>query len=383
MTPLKLFFSFLKNSAMGLGFMGLGLLTFSVGAAAAPPKGIYFGADLSYVNQMEDCGAVYLQNNQKIDPFVLLRERGANMVRVRLFHTPNWTRYSTLDDVIKTLTRARAQGLQTLLDFHYSDTWADPGQQLVPAAWQGLDDHKIAQALGDYTRDVLTQLAAKNLLPDVVQVGNETNREILHGKGATGHPINWARNARIFNTGIAAVRAVSVQHKKPIRVMLHIAQPENVAGWIDPAMAAGIQDFDMIGVSYYPDHSAFKRMNLLGQVFGEIVQKYPSKEVVVVEIGYPWTHEHYRANSHGMKEAAQIKGYDATPEGQKKFLVDFTQTLLTAGGKGVLYWEPMWVSVDCKSGSFSSLWENANWFDYDDKVLPAIDFMRHEYVFPK
>ena len=104
-------------------------------SAAAEP--VFLGADLSYVNEMEDCGGVYRENGQRADPFALFAERGANLARVRLWHTPP-SRYSAFPDVQRTIRRAKDAGMQVLLDFHYSDHWADPGKQVPPAAWNGL-----------------------------------------------------------------------------------------------------------------------------------------------------------------------------------------------------------------------------------------------------
>ena len=109
--------------------------------------GFYFGADLSYVNEMEDCGAVYRENGETRDPFELFAEHGANLVRVRLWHAADWTEYSDLADVKRTIARARKQGMQLLLDFHYSDEWADGDKQIIPRAWAAIEStDELAQA---------------------------------------------------------------------------------------------------------------------------------------------------------------------------------------------------------------------------------------------
>ena len=138
----------------------------------AAKRELYLGADLSYVNEMEDCGAVLREGGKPRDAFQLLREHGGNLVRVRLFNDADWTKYSNLDDVRKTLRRARAAGMRTLLDFHYSDDWADGDKQIIPRAWQDIVDVDVlAQALYDFTHRTLTELARDGLMPDWVQVG--------------------------------------------------------------------------------------------------------------------------------------------------------------------------------------------------------------------
>src|SRR5262245_4435541 len=113
----------------------------------AAKRELYLGADLSYVNEMEDCGGVVREDGKPRDAFQLLREHGGNLVRVRLFNNATWTKYSNLDDVRKTLRRARAAGMRTLLDFHYSDDWADGDKQIIPKAWEEISDvDALAQA---------------------------------------------------------------------------------------------------------------------------------------------------------------------------------------------------------------------------------------------
>ena len=191
-----------------LGLAAL-LVVASIGVApaAAPPApegGLYLGADLSYVNEMEDCGAVYRKDGKPVDPFELMHASGGNLVRVRIWNDATWTRYSDLADVARTIRRARAAGMQVLLDFHYSDDWADGDKQIVPAAWAKLAPPQQAEALYAYTREVLAQLDAQGLMPEMVQVGNETNPELMGGTKAA--KINWERNALLLNAGIRAVR---------------------------------------------------------------------------------------------------------------------------------------------------------------------------------
>src|SRR5690554_222160 len=228
--------------------------------SAAQASTFYRGADLSYVNEMEDCGAVYYADNKPVDPFQLFASNGANLVRVRLWHTPNWTDYSNLADVTKTISRAKAQGLPVLLDFHYSDTWADPERQEIPAAWSQITDTKmLGKKLYQYTFDTLKTLADENLVPAMVQVGNEINAEILQPKNKTRtDAINWQRNAELINQGIKAVRDFSAHSKQPIQIVVHIAQPENALRWFPQAQQNGIKDYDIIGLSYYPQWSDYK-----------------------------------------------------------------------------------------------------------------------------
>ena len=353
----------------------------SAAPVAAAPVGHapYLGADLSSTNEMDDCGAVFRQNGKAYDLFTLVRGHGGNLARIRIWNDPDWTRYSNLADVKKSIRRARAAHLLVLLDFHYSDTWADGDKQIIPKAWAGIkDDQALADALYRFTFDTLMALDAEGLMPDQVQVGNEINQELLGQADWKGRPINWKRNALLLNAGIKAVRDAGAKSAIKPKVMLHIAQPENVEPWFAAAKAAGVTDFDMIGVSYYAKWSKYSMVEM-GATIKRLTLAYPKTEVVLVETAYPWTTDYADPLGNVLGEDALMKAYPATPLGQKQYMTDVTRTVLENGGVGVVYWEPGWVSTHCKTPwGVGSSWENATFFDFhrDNEVLPAIDFMR-------
>ncbi len=345
----------------------------------------YRGVDLSYVNEMEDCGAVYRVNGQARDPYQIFADYGANLVRLRLWHTPTWTTYSTFDDVVRSLRRAHALGMDVLLDFHYSDTWADPSQQTIPAAWAGITDlNDLGQALYQYTYEVLMDLDALGLMPEMVQVGNEINSEILRAEGASGYPIDWERNAFLLNRAIRAVRDADAQSAESPRVMLHIAKPEEVEGWLLAATRAGVTDFDIVGISYYPgwsDHT----VATTGNVIRQLRYRFDT-EVMIVETAYPWTLDAVNESAGNILDRSFLsEGYPGTPAGQRQFLIDLTQTVFTNGGLGVVYWEPAWVSTPCRTlWGQGSHWENATFFDFHhaNELLPGIEFLQYPYAYP-
>jgi arabinogalactan endo-1,4-beta-galactosidase len=347
-------------------------------AASAEP--FYFGADLSYVNEMEDCGAKYRVAGAPHDPFTLFKAHGFNLVRVRLWNNPDVSHYSNLADVEKTLGRARAAGMQTLLDFHYSDTWADGEKQIAPKAWANIKDTAaLARVLYQFTYDTLRRLDSKGLMPDLVQVGNETNSALLGSK--KGDPIDWARNAALFNAGIQAVHDAGARSSLSPRIMLHIAQPEHAAPWFDAATVAGVKGYDIIGLSYYSKWSNLS-MAELGWTIRKLRQTY-GKDVMVVETAYPWTLDNADSSPNLLGQDSLVSGYPASPAGQEAYLVDLAQTVKDSGGDGVVYWEPAWVSTPCRTPwSQGSAWDNATFFDFhrNDAVLPGIDFPRHIYT---
>ena len=344
---------------------------------SAAAQHLYLGADLSFANEMEDCGAVYRQHGKPVDPFALMARAGGNLVRVRLWNDPRWTRYSTLADVERTIRRAHASGLQVLLDFHYSDDWADGDKQIPPAAWAALDTSAQARALHDFTRATLAALAAKGLAPEMVQVGNETNPELMAGPKKA---IDWKRNALLLNAGLSAVREAARDGGKPIASMLHIAQPENAEPWFAAARAAGVTDYDIIGLSYYRKWSR-EPMSGLGRTITRLRRDY-AKQVIVVETAYPYTLDGADPSPNLLGADSLDPAYPATPAGQARYMIDLTRTVVDAGGIGTVYWAPDWISTKCKTRwGTGSGWENAGWFDLHHRweALPVLDYLGRDY----
>lgn len=376
----------MKASLATLSFCFFALAYAAVNSADSAAEHVFYvGADLSYVNEMEDCGARFRDQNKRVDPFSLFADKGANLVRVRLWHNPDWTKYSTLADATKTIARAKANNMPALLDFHYSDNWADPERQEIPAAWRDITDTRaLGKELYAYTYETLQSLASKNLLPEMVQVGNETNAEIMQPEGKTdAERINWQRNAFLLNQGIKAVRDFSAKHQQPIQIVLHIAQPENALRWFVDAHKNGVTDYDIIGLSYYPQWSEYK-IPQLPQAIIELKNRY-QKDVLIVETAYPWTLKNFDKAGNVLGEKALLPEYPASPEGQLQYLLDLTRTVKSAGGLGVIYWEPAWVSTRCKTRwGRGSHWENASFFDAAAKnnALPAFLFFSADYSKP-
>lgn len=339
-------------------------------------KTLYLGADLSYVNEVEDCGAYYKSDGKKVNPYTLFHDKGCNLVRIRLWNNPAASPYSNLLDVKKSIKRAKDAGIDVLLDFHYSDTWADPQRQDIPKAWAAITDVKVlADSVYNFTRNTLVTLNKENLLPVMVQVGNETNSEVMQPEGKPKDSINWERNSYLLNSGIRAVRETSKEVKKNIQVMLHIAQPENALWWFKAATANGITDYDWIGLSYYPIWSKVK-FDGLPKAINTLVTTY-KKKLMIVETAYPYTMDDIDKAGNILNEKALLDGYPATPQGQKNYMVKLVQLTLQGGGSGVIYWEPAWVTSNCKTlWGQGSHWDNATFFNgaNNNEALPVFDF---------
>jgi len=210
-----------------------------------------------------------------------------------------------------------------------------------------------------------------------VQVGNETNSELAGSK--KGDPIDWTRNAMLFNAGIKAVRDAGVRSAIKPRIMLHIAQPENVEPWFAAAEKAGISGYDIIGISYYRKWSSMDLAGL-GRVLAKVKQRF-GKDVIVVETAYPFTNENADSSGNLLGPDTLIPEYPATPQGQLNYLVDLTKLTVANGGSGVVYWEPAWVASSCKTRwGTGSGWDNATFFDQrTHEALPAFNWFKTDY----
>ena len=337
---------------------------------------LFLGADLSYVNEMEDCGGVYRQDGKTVDAYQLFADKKCNLVRVRLWHTPDWTNYSNLQDVKETIRRSKDAGMEVLLDFHYSDNWADPGKQVVPEAWRDLSTETLADSMYQYTLNTLLHLNQEGLLPQMVQVGNEINSEIMVKEPVQdGQKINWTRNVLLLNKGLEAVKKAEEITGGEIQRFLHIAQPENALWWFKEAFNNNIGDFEWIGLSYYPKWSSIA-LSELPMALDSLKRTY-QKKILIVETAYPYGTQNADSANNILGNDALITGYDASPQGQRDFMIALTNKVIEGGGEGVIYWEPAWISTGCRTRwGKGSHWDNATFFDAQDnnEVLPAFDF---------
>lgn len=212
------------------------------------------GADISFLPQLENRGMKFSENGEEIDAIVLLKKHGFNNIRLRIFVNPENEKgyspkdgYCDLEHTLAMAKRIKEAGMGFLLDFHYSDYWADPQQQYKPLAWQDLNFEELQEAVTNYTSNVLKSMKDQNVMPDMVQIGNEVNHGMIWPDGHIGNPDGLAS---LIKAGIQGVNNVD----SDIPIMLHIAlggQNDEAVFWLDNMIARGAQ-FDIIGISYYP-----------------------------------------------------------------------------------------------------------------------------------
>ena len=332
----------------------------------------YQGADLSYVNELEGNGVKYHKDGSDVDPFTLLRSYGANIIRLRLWHNPSWTSYSTLNDVERSMKRAKTAGLEVLLDFHYSDTWTDPQQNLVPAAWKPVvkNSSLLSDSVYNYTYRTLEHLNSVGLLPVIVQIGNETNFNVIVADNNDLQPVNYARNVKLFNAGLKAVSDFNEQYGKQIKTMLHVAlDPGSAATWLVRHKRYGLNYFDLLGLSYYPQWQDYTPTEL-GNFASLLHDKYGTR-LFVAETSQIWTRA-WNDNNHNLM-SKMCAGYPdvPSPQFQKDYVTEIKEALMNNGGAGFSVWEPFWVSASNKTlWGVGPNWENATFFDFNNNLLP-------------
>lgn len=345
------------------------------------------GVDLSYVNQVEDFGGVYKDSGKVKDCFKILKEHGANTVRVRLWHTPTWIgnlnngkMYYDIYGVEKTIRRAKEAGMAVSLDIHYSDRWADPQAQETPAAWQGLPLNILKDSVYNYTLAVLNYYKSKNLVPELVQIGNENNNGMCWPVGKIVNN-NFSAFGELLKSGIKAVRDFSVTSAIKPKVIIHEAQLQTAGWWMQGITNAGVIDYDIIGLSHYSKWSTVKTMQGVTDTIRKLVNTY-AKTVMVVETGFPWSTGNADTYNNIFSAADSVPGYPISANDQLRYLKDLTQAIIDGGGKGVQYWEPAWITSGLNdSWGTGSSWDNVTLFDFTGNVLPGADFMRHKYKF--
>jgi len=376
------FFPVLVASLLILSSLGTASAGASPDPAGAkktrPPKHMQFarGVDASYVKRVEDKGGVYKTADGKTkDVFRILAANGVNYVRFRLWNDPP-DGHANKTEVLALAARAKAAGLKIMIDFHYSDFWADPGKQNKPAAWESLSFTELNQAVYDYSYDVVNSMIRQGTPPDIVEVGNEITHGMLWPDGHVimndptyDTPAQWSNLASLVNSGISGVKATGSKAK----IMIHIAGGDNAEmRWFYDNLIANGVDFDILGLSYYHNwHGTFSEFSA---ILSDMATRY-GKPIIIAETSYPFTlgWNDWTNNVIGLEEQL-APGYPATEEGQAAFLqavVDMAKAIPNRQGVGVFYWGGEWISTGPEDTD-GSAWENQALFDFNSEALPAL-----------
>lgn len=357
------------------------------------------GADVSMLKDIEDLGGEFYDNGVKKDALEIMKNHGANYVRLRLWVDPYDSEGNSYgggsNDFNTTLylaKRAQEKGMKVLIDFHLSDYWADPGTQSKPKAWENLSYDELKTTLYNYMKNTLNDFKNQGVVPDMVQIGNETSSGILWDEGKIGGDYtDFTQLAELLNQAISGVRA-SVGNQT--KIVLHLDNGGNNSlyrWWFDGVTGCGFDlDFDIIGLTYYPMWHG--TMDDLQYNLNDISARY-NKDVMIVETAYAFT----LADGDGLGSSfspqdEEIGGYPASVQGQKDFMSDLESVILNVPGNrglGFFYWEPEWIPVEGAywgteagkeyiedNGILSNPWDNLALFDFNGNALESIDIFQ-------
>jgi len=302
------------------------------------PAGFAKGADIGWLSEMEATGLkFYDSKGVQMDCIDVLKSKGINSIRLRVWVNPA-NAYCGKADVLAMAIRAKNKGMRLMIDFHYSDTWADPGHQATPASWAAYDITALQKAVYDHTYDVLNTLKTNGITPEWVQVGNESNDGFLYplGQISTGNGANYAK---LTNSGYDAVKAVN----PAIKVIVHVSNgyDNSLFRWHFDSMVSNGAKFDIIGMSVYPPTTGWADMLTKVQTnMADMISRY-GKPVIISEVGFD-------VNS---------------PQAAKDMLTDLLTKngALGTNGLGVFYWEPE-----------SNNWNNYSLGAFDKTSKPTI-----------
>lgn len=315
-------------------------------------------ADMSMLTLIESEGTIYYNsNNIAEDALLTLKNSGCNAIRIRLWHTPS-VNQSGFNEVKAFAQRVKNLGMKVWLTVHYSDTWADPGNQEKPEAWNGLTFSQLKVQLENYTATIVNEIQ-----PDIFQIGNEINNGFIFPEG------NLEANESQFLALLSSASNVIRINRPETKIMLHYAGIEG-ASWFFSKTAA--IDYDYIGLSYYPIWHG-TNMNALQQTMSSLAQAY-NKKVLIAETSYPFTLNWNDWTNNVIGLPNQIHpSYSATPEGQKGFLQQIKNTVKsTPNGQGFCYWGTEWIAFRGTTATNGSSWENQALWDFNRKALPAM-----------
>lgn len=375
------------------------------------------GMDLSTYWELEKLGATYYENGKPKDLLSIMKDHDVDTIRIRIWnnpYSPSGESYGAGENsvehslyIAKKVTQA---GFGVLMNFHYSDFWADPGKQIKPKAWKNFGVDELEKAVFDFTYETTKRFLDEGVNVTMVQVGNELSNGLLWPEGKWPEFENMAR---FIDAGIRAVRKADSKRTqkltdnegnelKKIPVMIHLdngGKNSLYREWFDNFKKNTTEDFEIIGLSYYPFWHG--TLQSLEDNMNDVAARY-GKELIVAEVSMGFSMEDYRSREGTTPETA--KGYATrkelvekieypmTIQGQKDFTADFLNRIThikNNAGKGFFWWEPAWIPTKGSGwatpasltymndpGPCGNEWANQALFDYDGNALPALDYIR-------
>lgn len=322
------------------------------------------GVDWSSLLVEEAAGKTYQDSAGTPQPLEsILQSSGVNTVRQRLWNNPSDGNYN-LDYNIQLARRAHAADLSIYLDFHFSDTWADPSHQTTPSAWSAYDMDDLAYAVYNYTLDTMNAFVSASVPLSLVSIGNEITAGMLWPFGSIeDSPYNLAQ---LLHSASAGIKDSSIS---PVpEILIHLDNGwdfDTQEWWYDSILAEGpltAEDYDVQAVSYYPFYDSAATLEILETSLQSLVGKY-GKEVMVVETNWPQS-----CPSPDYEFPSDTEDIPFSAEGQRTWMEDVASVVEGAGGNGLFYWEPAWLD----NAGLGSSCDNNLMFDSDGRALSSL-----------
>lgn len=314
------------------------------------------GADISAMQRTLDLGYKYYDSaGVQKDPHDLLKAAGANYARFRVWNNPA-SGYNNKAKVLISAKAAKNKGMKVLIDLHYSDRWADPGNQNKPGSWSGHTISQLETDVYNYTYDICNSLKAQGTTPDSMQIGNEINVGMLWNEGKVVNN-SFTNLAKLLKAGYNAVKACN----SGTQVFIHTANANSMANarWFyDGIKAAGVS-WDVTALSYYCYwHGSMSNMT---SVVADMKSRY-GKSVVIVETAYPFTESNADSQPNNAS-GPSLCGYPATWAGQAQAFTAIQTAARNGGAVGVFYWEPTWTAVAGNGWDPTNIWGTGDSWD--------------------
>lgn len=346
------------------------------------------GADVSHLQQIEDFGGrFYDRRGQKSNCLGILKEHGVNFIRLKIWNKPgppnsDPAAYNDKQHVLLMARRIRDMGFKLLLNFHYSDWWADPGKQFMPEEWKNLGLQELEKSLYDFTYDVINALKSQGTLPEMVQVGNEITHGMLWNEAKVSDEFDreeqWDKLCLLLKSGLRAVKDVDGS----VKTIIHIDKggDNRQSVYFYDQLKKREVEFDIIGLSYYPIwHGS---MAAFESNVNDLAQKY-GKGIVVVETAFPYTTGNGDAtpNASTGPYATKPPEYPFTIQGQANVLqtiISVVKRIPEGKGLGVFYWEPDFIPVKGAGWKYGegSEWDDQTMFDFTGHALWSLDVFK-------
>lgn len=294
----------------------------------------------------------------------MLKENGVNTIRLRLWVNPA-NQHSGLNEVKQFSQTLKLNGFKTWLTLHYSDTWADPGNQALPAIWRGVNFASLKDSVYSYTQKVVQEIN-----PDYIQIGNEINSGMLHPHGNI--TTNQDSFVQLLKAGCLAVRRNSTHCK----IILHFAGIQDASWFFNQLTTV---DYDIIGLSYYPIWHGKSLADLEAKM--QELSDTHHKSILIAETAYPFTlgWNDWTNNVVGLNNQLILPDFPATAEGQRGFIRELKSIVKrTNNGIGFCYWGAELIAWKGSQATNASSWENQALFDFDNKALPVLKEFKSE-----